>query len=110
MSSRPRTGSALRRVAHRRRLGPAQRACPARARRFRYDLKRLLEYDLKRLLEELDGAGELERQYTSTLEERGELISEYDGAETRYRQYDALGTTDALLDEDDLAKILPYRL
>ncbi len=66
---------------------------PAGVRRFRYDLERLLE--------ELDDGGELEQQYTSTLEEWGELISEYDGAETLYRQYDALGTTDALLDEDE---------
>ncbi len=57
-------------------------------------------YDFNRLLQETDDSGDVEQQYTSTLEEWGDLVSEYDGSDTSYHQYDALGSTDALLDDD----------
>jgi RHS repeat-associated protein len=38
-----------------------------------------------------------------TTEEYGDLISQYDGADTLYHQYDGLGSTDALLDEWETA-------
>jgi hypothetical protein len=37
-------------------------------------------YDQHRLLMELDAAGDTDTFYTSTLEEYGDLLSEYDGA------------------------------
>ncbi len=58
-------------------------------------------YDLKRLLQETDDAGDPLHEYTSTLDEWGELVSEYDETDTLYHQYDALGSTDALLDDDE---------
>ena len=60
-------------------------------------------YDGNRLLEETDGDDELERQYTSTLEQWGELLSEYDGSETYDHLRDALGSTDAILDDGQAA-------
>ena len=40
---------------------------------------------------------------TFTTEEYGDLISQYDGADTLFHQYDGLGSTDALLDEWETA-------
>ncbi|MEX1027031.1 MAG: HNH endonuclease [Candidatus Paceibacterota bacterium] len=60
-------------------------------------------YDLKKILQETDGTGGVEQQYTFTDKEYGDLISEFDGTDTSYHHYDAVGTTDALLDEDETA-------
>ncbi len=60
-------------------------------------------YDLNRLLQETDDAGDPLHEYSSTLAEWGDLISEYDGTDTLYHQYDALGSTDALLDDSETA-------
>ncbi len=60
-------------------------------------------YDFKRLLQETDDTGTVEQEYTSTLSEWGELVSEYDGTDTLYHQYDAIGSTDALLDDAETA-------
>jgi RHS repeat-associated protein len=56
-------------------------------------------YDFNRLLEETDGGGSVKEQYTSTLDEYGDLVSEYDNTTTFYHQFDAIGNTDALLNE-----------
>ncbi len=60
-------------------------------------------YDLKRLLQETDDGGDPLHEYSSTLEEWDELVSEYDGRDTLYHQYDGVGSTDALLDDDEAA-------
>ncbi len=60
-------------------------------------------YDLNRLLQETDDAGDPLHEYSSTLDEWGELVSEYDETDTLYHQHDALGSTDALLDDDEAA-------
>jgi RHS repeat-associated protein len=56
-------------------------------------------YDQHRLLLELDGAGDTDLFFTSTIDEYGDLLSEYDGAAASYHTYDALGSTDALLSD-----------
>jgi RHS repeat-associated protein len=60
-------------------------------------------YDFRKLLQETDGADDPQRWYTFTTEEYGDLISQYDGADTLFHQYDGLGSTDALLDEWETA-------
>jgi RHS repeat-associated protein len=60
-------------------------------------------YDFRKLLQETDGADDPQRWYTFTSEEYGDLISQYDGSDTLYHQYDGLGSTDALLDEWETA-------
>ncbi len=56
-------------------------------------------FDGRKILEERDGAGAVAHEYTSTLDEYGELLSDYDGAASTAYQFDALGSTAALLDE-----------
>jgi len=56
-------------------------------------------FDGKKILEERDGAGNVDHEYTSTLDEYGDLLSDYDGAANTAYQFDALGSTAALLDE-----------
>ncbi len=56
-------------------------------------------FDGKKILEERDGAGAVAHEYTSTLDEYGDLLSDYDGAATAAYQFDALGSTAALLNE-----------
>jgi len=65
-------------------------------------------YDFNRLLREDDGT--TQTQYTSTIEEYGDLISEYDDAsqQSSYHHYDALGSTDALIDPDAAATTRHY--
>ena len=60
-------------------------------------------YDFNRLMQETNASDELEREYTSTLNPWGELVSEYDGSDTAYHLADALGSTDALLDDNQTA-------
>jgi RHS repeat-associated protein len=62
-------------------------------------------YDMTRLLLETDDAGDTERAYTATTDEYGDLVSEYDegSGASSFHQYDALGSTDALLDADETA-------
>ena len=62
-------------------------------------------YDMTRLLMETDDAGDTERAYTATIQEYGDLVSEYDegSGQSAFHQYDALGSTDALLDADETA-------
>jgi hypothetical protein len=60
---------------------------------------------MTRLLLETDDAGDTERAYTATIQEYGDLVSEYDesSGQSAFHQYDALGSTDALLDADETA-------
>jgi RHS repeat-associated protein len=55
-------------------------------------------YDFNNLLKELDGDGDTTETYTSTTEEYGDLVSEYDDtAGAGYYHEDGLGSTDALV-------------
>jgi YD repeat-containing protein len=56
-------------------------------------------YDFENVLRESDGAGALVRDYLSTAEQYGELLSAFDGAHTSQYQGDALGSAEALVDE-----------
>lgn len=49
------------------------------------------------MLQETDASDVTQMEYTSTLEEFGNLLSEYDGTNSEYHAYDALGSTNALL-------------
>ncbi|REK48438.1 MAG: hypothetical protein DWQ46_02605 [Planctomycetota bacterium] len=60
-------------------------------------------YDFSRLLEQSDASHDPQTSYTSTEDEYGDLVSEYDQSGTptsRYYTYDGLGSTDALVDPD----------
>jgi len=61
-------------------------------------------FDFKKVLQETDGMGNLKHEYTSTNEVYGDLLSAYDGSGTSYHQFDALGSTDALLDDSGSLK------
>jgi RHS repeat-associated protein len=57
-------------------------------------------YDFKHLLQEVDGGGTTQKEYTFGADsEYGSLISQYDGAGTLYHEFDALGSTQGLLDD-----------
>ena len=73
----------------------AKQTAPADSKKFIYDFNNLLQ--------ETDGdTNETEMLYTSTTEEYGDLVSEY-SQESRYHQYDALGSTDALVNQEEEA-------
>ncbi len=75
------------------------------------ETKRFL-YDFNNLLAELDGSDATEVLYTQTTEEYGDLVSEHDpgSASSTYWHYDALGSADALLDDDEtVTDRLAYR-
>src|SRR5207248_6155950 len=56
-------------------------------------------YDYKKVLQELDGSQNLLHEYTSTNDLYGDLVSAFDGSQTLYHEFDAVGSTDALLDD-----------
>src|SRR5262249_50053080 len=59
-------------------------------------------YDFKHLLQETDGGSVLQREHTFTPgAEYGDLVSQYDSpsAGTLYHEYDALGSTQGLLND-----------
>jgi RHS repeat-associated protein len=56
-------------------------------------------YDVDKVLEEYDATGAVSKEYTSTTEQYGELLSAYSGGNTSYYEPDALGSTDALLND-----------
>jgi RHS repeat-associated protein len=60
-------------------------------------------YDFEKVLQETDGAGLTTKEYLSTAEQYGNLISAYDGAQTTYYEPDGLGSTDALLNDAETA-------
>ena len=55
-------------------------------------------YDGDSVLLETDGAGVTLREYTSTADRHGDILSEFDGTTAKYLEPDALGSTDALSD------------
>ena len=56
-------------------------------------------WDFQKVLQEADGSsGATEKQYLSTDQQYGDLVSGYDGTNTRYYDFDALGSAEALLD------------
>ena len=56
-------------------------------------------YDFEKVLQETDGFGVTQNQYTSTEEQYGDLVSAYGGGQGAYYAFDAVGSTDALLDD-----------
>src|SRR5258708_1471970 len=56
-------------------------------------------YDHDKVLQETDGSGVTQKEYTSTTELYGDLLSAYDGTSAKYYEPDALGSTDALINE-----------
>lgn len=61
-------------------------------------------YDFEKVLQERDAADVLKSEYTSTNEIYGDLLSAFDGTSTNYYEPDALGSTDALIDEAQAVK------
>ena len=54
-------------------------------------------YDFQKLLQEMDGGDTTTHEYTFSVEdEYAELVSEYDGTNTGYYDYDGVGSADAL--------------
>jgi hypothetical protein len=64
------------------------------------DVKKFI-YDQKKLLQTTDGENDPQRDYTSTVDEYGDLLSEYDGTETTYHLHDGQCSTEVLLDENE---------
>ncbi len=56
-------------------------------------------YDFEKVLQEADGSGTTEQQYLSTEQQYGDLVSAYGDGASRYYDFDALGSTEALLDD-----------
>jgi RHS repeat-associated protein len=56
-------------------------------------------YDFEKVLQETDGSNAVQNEYTSTTELYGDLLSAFDGSSTKYCEPDALGSTDALINE-----------
>jgi YD repeat-containing protein len=69
-----------------------RRQAPGQTRRF--------VYDFEKVLQDTDDSGLTQRQYASSEEEYGELLSAYGGGQARYFAPDGLGSTDALLAPD----------
>src|SRR2546426_12055872 len=67
-------------------------------------------YDYEKVLQETDGTNSTQKEYTSTTEQYGDLISAFGGGQTTYYEYDALGSADALVDDTQTANDrYPYR-
>jgi RHS repeat-associated protein len=57
-------------------------------------------WDFEKLLQEADGSsGAIEHQYLNTDQQYGDLVSGYDGTQTKFYELDALGSAQALLDD-----------
>lgn len=56
-------------------------------------------WDYEKVLQEADGTGATEQQYLSTDRQYGDLVSGFGGGSTRYHDFDALGSTELLLDD-----------
>ena len=69
-----------------------RRETPTQTRRF--------VYDFEKVLQDTDDTGLTQKQYASTEEVYGDLLSAYDGNAPRYFAHDGLGSTDALLAPD----------
>lgn len=59
-------------------------------------------YDFEKVLQERDDSDVLKSEYTSTTELYGDLLSAFDGNSTNYYEPDALGSTDALINESQI--------
>src|SRR6516225_6615140 len=57
-------------------------------------------YDFDKVLQDTDDTGVTQKQYASTEEQYGNLLSAYGGGQATYYAYDGLGSTDALLNPD----------
>ncbi len=64
---------------------------------------RLFVYDFDKVLQEADGSGATQKQYASTEEQYGDLLSAYGGGQASYYAFDGLGSADALLAPDGTA-------
>jgi RHS repeat-associated protein len=57
-------------------------------------------YDFKHVLQERDGNDATQREYSfQASSEYGDLVSQYDGSNTSYHEFDALGSTSALISD-----------
>ncbi len=61
-------------------------------------------YDFENVLQETDGNLFTAKEYTSTAEQYGELVSSYEAGQSLYFECDALGSTDALLTDNEFAQ------
>ncbi len=64
---------------------------------------RLFVYDFEKVLQETDDTGLTQKQYASTEEQYGDLLSAYGDGQANYYAFDGLGSTDALLAPDGTA-------
>jgi RHS repeat-associated protein len=60
-------------------------------------------YDFENVLQEADGGNFTTKEYTSTAEQYGELVSSYVAGQSLFYETDALGSTDALLTDSEFA-------
>jgi YD repeat-containing protein len=56
-------------------------------------------YDFEKVLQETDRTNTTTKEYTSTEEEYGNLLSAYAGGQSTHYEYDGLGSTDALVND-----------
>jgi RHS repeat-associated protein len=56
-------------------------------------------HDDNNLLQETDDSGNVEKEYTNTDEVYGDLVSAYGNGQTNYYEFNAMGSTEALLDD-----------
>jgi RHS repeat-associated protein len=60
-------------------------------------------YDFGKVLQETDGTNSTTKEYTSTEEQYGNLVSAFSGGQSTYYEYDGLGSTDALVNDAQAA-------
>jgi YD repeat-containing protein len=60
-------------------------------------------YDFEKVLQETDGSNTTTKEYTSTEEQYGNLVSAFSGGQSTYYEYDGLGSTDALVNDAQAA-------
>ncbi len=56
-------------------------------------------HDFDNLLRATDGDGNVENEYTTTADEYGDLVSAFGNGATSYYEFNAMGSTEALLDD-----------
>jgi RHS repeat-associated protein len=60
-------------------------------------------YDFEKVLQETDGTNTTQKEYTSTEEQYGDLLSDFTGGASTYYEFDGLGSTDALVNDAQTA-------
>jgi RHS repeat-associated protein len=60
-------------------------------------------YDFEKILQETDGTNTTQKEYTSTENVYGDLLSDYTGGASTYYEFDGLGSTDALVNDAQTA-------